>query len=95
MHGFVASAILTFASYPPPHVCLQLAASTKRDTSAALDTLQHDLSHDLQNRLKAVDSKLELHESKMQTLAESLTATRGQVIMRKILEGMLLLSLLL
>jgi DNA repair exonuclease SbcCD ATPase subunit len=53
----------------------QLAASTKRDTTAALDNLQHDIDQ----KLKGADCQLEMHESKLQTLTEALNATKGQV----------------
>ena len=53
----------------------QLAVATKRDAAAALQGVQHDVEH----KLKGVDSKLELHDSKLQTLADSLAATKGQV----------------
>ena len=53
----------------------QLAMSTKRDTTAALDSAQHDVDQ----RLKSADSKLEMHESKLLTLTEALNATKGQV----------------
>jgi len=43
----------------------QLAASTKRDNTSALDSLQHDVDHKLKGvdaRFEGLDRKLEMHE---------------------------------